>query len=142
MSSFWKIWIQLWCLGTLALGLALAAGAFPATDLPARLYYDLITWPMDGSPVFESSLMRFTCGVLGAVLVGWAVTILYALAAAQGPAPQLWMGMTVAMGVWFVIDSAISVLTGFPGNAVANTVFLVLWLIPMFATGSLGRREG
>jgi hypothetical protein len=139
MTGFWKVWIQVWCWGTLVFGVVLLGAAHPTTEAPARMFYDLIYWPIDGGSRFDGEAFRLTVAVLGAVMIGWAVTIFGAIKAAHSGSPELWRAITTAMAVWYIVDSAASVMNGSPMNAVSNTVFLVAWLIPMLATGVLRR---
>lgn len=136
MTPFWKLWLRLWCFGVGVFGVVLAAAAFPALDGPTRLFYDLVHWPLDGASSFGESV-RFTCGILGAVTIGWAITIFALIDAADTIGARAWRGLTSAVVVWYVIDSFISVAAGVPGNAVSNTVFLVTYLIPILASGVL-----
>ncbi|MBI1186681.1 MAG: hypothetical protein GC206_05015 [Alphaproteobacteria bacterium] len=136
MTGFWKTWMFAWCAATLALGAIFAAAAFPATDAVARLYYDAVYWPLDGRSAFAEDL-RFTVAVLGAVLIGWAITIYGMIAAAERVGAPVWRTLTFAMLAWFGIDSALSVAAGVPVNAIANTGFLVTYLLPVLASGVL-----
>jgi hypothetical protein len=138
MNGFWKNWMAAWCWATAGFGVILAAAASPATEMPARLFYDLIEWPLDGNVAFEART-RFTAAVLGAVMIGWAITIFGMIKAAETLGAPVWRALTTAMVVWYVIDSALSVLSGVPVNAVSNTVFLVTYLAPVLATGVLSK---
>jgi hypothetical protein len=137
MSGLWKNWMRVWCWATLAFGGVLAAAAVPALEGPTLGFYDLVTWPIDGAPATFDPIARFTCGVLGAVMIGWALTIFALLPVADARA---WRSFTGAMMIWYVIDSTVSVTAGAPGNAVSNTVFLALFLIPVLASGVLSDR--
>ena len=44
---------------------------------------------------------------------------------------------TIGMVVWFVVDSALSVATGFWMNAVSNTGLAVGYLVPVLASGAM-----
>jgi hypothetical protein len=138
MNGFWKNWMIVWCWATLGFGVVLAAAVAPGPDLPARLFYDLIEWPLDGNVAFESRT-RFTAGVRGAVRSGWAITIFGMIKAAETSGAPVWRALTTAMVVWYVIDSALSIFSGFPLNAVSNTVFLVTFLVPVLATNVLSK---
>jgi hypothetical protein len=48
--------------------------------------------------------------------------------------------MTGAILVWWGVDSSISVALNTPGNAISNTGFLLLYLIPVFASGVLRKQ--
>jgi hypothetical protein len=135
MSGFWKTWMHVWCWATLAFGAVLAAVAAPALQGPALAFYDLVLWPFDGAPAAFDPIARFTCAVLGAVMIGWALTIFALLPVADARA---WRGFTGAMLAWYLIDSAASIGTGAPGNAVSNTLFLATFLIPVLGSGVLG----
>jgi len=139
MTGLWRQWIWVWCAVTIALGLALAGAAVPATDTGARFYYGLISGLDFGHSYFEAPGMRFTCSVLGAVLVGWGVTIIGYIRASDTVGSQAWRMISLAMAIWFLVDSALSIATGFPLNAAANTVFLVTYLVPVLASGVLHR---
>jgi hypothetical protein len=141
MSSFWKSWMRLWSIGVLLFGAVLALGAFPATDGPTRFVFDLIYWPLDGQSPFTEEL-RFTTGLMGAVTIGWALTIMVVLQAAESAgsaAAPLWRGLTLAVLIWYGVDCVISVATGAAMNAASNTVLLALYLIPVLASGVLGK---
>jgi hypothetical protein len=139
MQGFWTTWMMVWCGATLVLGLVMAGGAFPATDMPARLYYSLVSGFSLEPGFLDAAGLRFTVGVLGAVLIGWAIAIYALIAAADSAGAPAWRGLTASMASWFVIDCTISVLSGFPLNAAANTVFLVTYLVPVIVSGVLGQ---
>lgn len=136
MTGLWKNLMLAWCAAAFGLGAALAAAAFPATDAVARFYYDLIYWPLDGASAFGEQL-RFTVAVLGAVMMGWAITMFGMVSAAARLGAPVWRSLTIAVVVWFVIDSALSIATGVPMNAVANTGFLLTFLVPIVGAGVL-----
>lgn len=72
---------------------------------------------------------------MGAVTLGWGATVL-AVVRGTGdmPAAQalaLWRGITAALLLWYVVDSALSVATGFWRNALSNTVLIGWYLLLM-----------
>jgi hypothetical protein len=81
--------------------------------------------------------MRFSVALMGAVTLGWGFTILFLLPAIHAAGAPAWKGLTAALFIWFVIDSAFSVATGFALNAVSNTGLLIAYLIPVLASGAL-----
>lgn len=136
MSGFWKGWIQVWCWATLLFGVGCLSAAHPSVDFGIRTYYDALAWPIDGVNELTPGV-RFATSVLGAVLIGWSILMFGAVRVAHRGARELWGWMTLCVVVWYVTDTAASVITGFPLNATGNTVFLITWLIPMLATGVL-----
>lgn len=74
-------------------------------------------------------------GVLGSVMLGWGVAMLLAL---RGPYRRReregWLLLAVSLAAWYVPDTLFSLYTGFWQNAILNTVFAVLFAIPLAAT--------
>lgn len=136
MSGFWRSWLDVWCWLVVGFGAILALGAFPATDWPTRAFYDLVYWPLDGRSGFAEDT-RFTCGLLGAVTMGWGLTLKPLVGLGHELGARVWRPLTTAIIVWYVIDSAISVALGVPGNAVSNTVLTAGFLTPLLASGAL-----
>ncbi len=142
MSDFYRKWLNLWAWGVIAFGAILALFAFPATELPSRLFYDLIQGSIGADP---DRHFRFAMGLMGCISMGWGLTMLTCFKAAamlEGEqARQIWSGFTFAALFWFVTDSIASIYTGFPLNAVSNAVLVGLYLIPVVRSGVL-RRDG
>lgn len=136
MTGFWKTWITLWCWAVILFGALLATAGLPATEGIAGLAFSLI----GGAPVdagyFDPPGMRFSVALMGAVTLGWGFTILFLLPAIHAAGAPAWRGLTAAMLIWFVIDSAFSVSTGFVLNALSNTLLMAGLLIPLLASGA------
>jgi len=144
MKGLWKIWMAAWW--TLMLGAAFIflLAAFPGFDGPVLLFYDAVTWPLDGQTGFTETT-RPTAAVLGAVFLGFVLAIgllmRQALAATGEAASKLWRSLTAILVVWYGADSVASVVTGIPGNAVSNTAVLAAYLVPLLASGALGAKR-
>ncbi|MBD2499015.1 hypothetical protein [Anabaena azotica] len=83
----------------------------------------------------EYSYIKFLYGLLGAIMVGWTVALLYILLKPfRRGEIEGWFAMTASILVWFTIDSSFSVSSGFWQNAVFNVAFLVFYAIPLAAT--------
>lgn len=139
MSAFWRSWLVVWCGGVLIFGLVLAGGAFEATSGPVSMIYAGLQGP---SPLVLDPAMRFTLAVMGCVSIGWAVTmLLVVLAAAKlgSNARPIWAGLTAGVATWYVIDSALSVATGFGLNVIPNSLLMATYLIAIVASGALRR---
>lgn len=92
----------------------------------------------DAITAFEApavSYITLVHGVLGAVLFGWGVALLFVL---LGPfrrgAREGWLTFAVSIVAWFVPDTAFSLWTGFWQNAVLNGVLALAFAIPLAAT--------
>lgn len=82
-----------------------------------------------------SAYINFVYGVLGAVLAGWCVLLLFVLI---GPFRRreraAWWAVAASLAIWFVLDCVFSFVSGFWQNAVFDIVFMVLAAIPLAAT--------
>ena len=141
MSAFWRVWFFAWCLSVGLFGVVLAGGALEATSGPVRFVLSNLHGPTPAS--FDATL-RFSLAVMGAVLIGWAVT-LFVLVRAALDQPQnarpLWNAMSAGMATWFVIDSTLSVATGFGLNVAPNIVLAGMYVVGLLGSGVL-RRNG
>ncbi len=140
MDGVWKACLTIACWVTILFGAMLAAAAFPGTDALTRFWYQLVS-NFEFEPGFiEAPGMRFTLAVLGGVMVGWGITLMALIQVAGVVGRPAWRGLTAALLAWYVIDSSLSVVTGYPLNALANTGFLLLFLVPVLASGALKAR--
>ena len=137
MTRFWTNWLRVWCFCVLAFGLVLAAVAVPALDGPARWIYSLVQIGHAQPLSFEAPGMRFSIALVGAVTFGWGLTIAGMIKAARLGGAPVWRDLTAAFGLWYLVDSGISILTGFGLNAVSNTGILIAYLIPVLRSGVL-----
>lgn len=70
-----KRWLQVLAILIGFFGPAVTLGTIPATNELARLGLDILTWPIDGFPSYQSEEIRFLSAQTGGFLVGWGVTI-------------------------------------------------------------------
>lgn len=137
MSRFWRTWMAGWCWAVGFFGLVLAASAFDATSGPTRMLFRLL----DDRVAFDPGPhLRFSLAVLGAVTVGWSLTLLAAVHAANqlgDQARSVWVLVTCSLVVWYVIDTALSLATGFGLNVIPNTIFLAVFMLPIIRSGVL-----
>ena len=136
MTAFWRNWLKVWCAAVLLFGVLLAGAAFEPTSGPTRFVLRLLGGPPDLA--FDQT-HRFGMALLGAVTIGWAITLFATIDAALrlGPAGRpVWRTLTIAVVAWYVIDSGLSIATGYGLNALSNTLFLVAFLIPVRASGA------
>lgn len=133
-DRFWRYWLIVAALGVAAFGAVLVV----APALGRRIFGLLLFSSPSGIEALGASATPYITlvhGVLGAVMVGWAVTLLFI---AIGPfgrgAWDGWLAIAVSLSTWFVADTAFSLWTGFWPNAVLNRVFATLFAIPLAAT--------
>ncbi len=137
MSGFWKNWMTVWCWGVLAFGVVLALSAVPAASGPPRFVIGLLSGDPANAALLDQPALQFAFGLQGALTIGWAMTTFGMIRAADMVGAPVWQSLTASFAAWYVIDSAISVATGFPLNAVSNTLLMATFLAPVLATGVL-----
>ena len=115
-------------------GLATALGAHPATSAFTTYFIDLVFWPIDGGEPTTAPAARLAVGILGGVLVGWAV-MLWWIAARWLPQDPVAARQAIMTGfmAWFIIDGCASAAAGAPLNILMNVPFLALFLWPLRA---------
>jgi len=137
MSSFWRNWLTVWCWAVGVFGVVLVGGVFDATSLPTRLFFGILNGP---ALLDLDAQARFSLGVLGAVTLGWSLTLAAAIGAAIALGEQgrpTWVLTTASVFAWFLIDTPLSIATGYGLNAIPNLIFLVAFLTPVLASGVL-----
>jgi hypothetical protein len=142
MSGIWRTWLNLWAGAVVVFGIVLAGGGLDATDQPVGLLLTLLGGG-GGAPEWTAHL-RFGVALMGAVTIGWGITFSAAFMAAHrlgDAAAPIWRMITVAVAMWFLIDGALSIATGFALNVVPNTALLIAYLVPVLATGALSSRS-
>jgi len=137
MSGFWRNWLTVWCWGVGVFGAVLVGGGLEATSGPTRLIFGILNGP---EPLNLNAQMHFSLAVMGAVTIGWAVTMAVTIQAAillGERATPVWRGLVAGVLVWFVIDTPMSIATGYGMNAVPNLALLVTFLLPVIRSGVL-----
>lgn len=134
VSSFWWRWLLVVNLGVMLFGLCFVLIPDIMQDLFDILFFSVSR----ANESFSAEAVRyisFIYGVLGAVMIGWAVALLFIII---GPfrrgEREGWNAVTSSIVIWFVIDTSFSLYSGFVANAVLNSVFFVLFAIPLAAT--------
>ncbi len=129
--NFWILWLQV-VLGVLFVySLVLVFAGRIAGDLFTLLGFG----PPQTIAVLEvQDYLRLPFMVLGAVLAGWSVLMLLIV---RGPLKE---GVSWATGVlfwpisvWFLLDTGMSVVLGYPSHALFNFPFFAALGIPLFA---------
>ena len=136
VSPFWCNWL---------IAVAASIGLFSAVLLLApplgqRIFDVIYFFTLEPQPLpaeRETDYLRFTNGVLGAVMIGWMVLI---AVVANGPFRRrerwAWTAIAASMGTWYVVDTTFSLAHGIIGNALFNTAIIAAFVIPLAATRS------
>ncbi len=130
---FHKFWLKVSAIVVGSFGPVFFFGTMVATQEPARLTLDLLSWPVDGATTYASADVRFLSGLAGGFLVGWGVTIWCLSAWVYDLAPEA-VRRSVLVGIlaWFVVDSSGSIASGNASNVVFNVAVLLLAVGPLW----------
>ncbi|MCJ8499855.1 hypothetical protein [Desulfatitalea alkaliphila] len=140
MKDIWRTWMMLWALAVGGFGIVLTLGALDATSWPVRT---LFTFLRPDIPADFTPHLRFSLAVLGPVTLGWCFTLIGVIKASDhlpdATHKYIWTWVTLGVLTWFIIDSILSVATGFWRNTIPNITYLVAYLIPLFQSGVMKR---
>jgi hypothetical protein len=131
--KLWLNWLTAVSTGVIAFGLLLVL----AQDL-ARQGFSLLVYAeptlIDSFGDEQVRYVSLAHAVIGGVMVGWGVAMLYVvrslLLKGRG---EGWYVIALSIAAWYIPDTAYSILSGFWQNAVLNSVFLFLFLVPLWA---------
>lgn len=126
-------WLGVASLGLVLFGLTMALlNRTPVFDVFNRSI-DPRFWPA-GAPPGVSGFQAWVYGAWGATVAGWGITaafvVRYALPRRE---PWAWWALVAGIGVWYVIDTAISALSGVWINVALNSVLLIVFGVPLAA---------
>lgn len=140
MNGIWKKLMLLWALSVGGFGLVLTLGAVDATSWPVKMLFAFLYPSMEAE--FTPHL-RFSLAVMGPVTLGWCFTLIGAVQVSNYVRPEgqkvLWFWVTLGALTWFVIDSLLSVTTGFWRNVIPNTLYITTYLIILLKSGVMKR---
>jgi len=137
MSSrrVWLAWLQVVLAAVLAYAIVLVVAGSVAGSLFSVFGFG--PPPSIDTPEVRAYLALPTM-VLGAVLAGWAALM---LAIVRGPlrdgAPWARPAVTRAVALWFVLDTGMSLVLGFPAHALFNVPFAIALGIPLWRLRAL-----
>ena len=142
MRGFWRVWMTLWCGAVLVLGLVFVLAVAPGLDVAAKFYFEIQGHFDRDRTAFESPVMKESLGVLGAVLIGWALTALGMVRVAATGDARVWRWLTAAVATWYLVDTSLSIGNGYVVNAGLNSLILGAFLVPVLLAGVLADNSG
>lgn len=132
-KAFHKFWLKISALVIAGFGPFLFLATMPALNEPARWGLDLLTWPLDGFPSYESEEIWFLSALTGGFLLGWGVMVWCLSVWVYDHAPEgVRKSLLVGTLSWFVLDSVGSITSGNWPNALWNILVLLLVVGPMW----------
>jgi hypothetical protein len=129
-SSFWWRWLIVAAVFIIVTGLSMVMVPEPVS----RMFGTILSVPQSEDMAARAYLLLFQ-GVLGGTMAGWGMAFLLTLLGSfRRGAKEGWTTIAASLATWFILDSSFSLWTGFWMNAVLNTAFLVLFVIPLAGT--------
>jgi uncharacterized membrane protein YhaH (DUF805 family) len=137
MKSMFQFWW--WCLvASCGIMITFGLGMVFAPALMHQFFDQVLFASSSAQTNFDpaaNAYIFFSYGILGALLIAWMVPLLSILVGPfQHKQGWAWLAIASSVGIWFAIDSSISIGSGFWQNAVSNVGFLILFAIPLAAT--------
>ena len=131
--EFHKNWLKVSAITIGFFGPVLFFGTMQGTNELARLGLDVLTWPVDGFPSYESREIGFLSALTGGFLVGWAVTVWCLSLWVYDQAPEgVRKSLVTGACSWFVLDSLGSITSGHSINAAFNVLVLIIVVGPLW----------
>lgn len=76
--------------------------------------------------------LRLPYMVLGAVMAGWSLLMIQIVRGPlKGESPWAWTFLVRSLSLWFVLDTGMSLVLGYPAHAVFNIPFAVALGVPL-----------
>ncbi len=127
------LWLKIGSGLTVFFGLLIAAAATPAAAAPVEFLADLIFYPIDSAQSVAAPETRLIGAIGGGVMTGWGL-MLWMLSTRLYPRePALARQLIItSIVVWFIVDSAGSIMSGAPLNALFNVSFLLIFCVPLW----------
>jgi hypothetical protein len=131
--GFYKFWLKITAIVIGSFGPVFFLGTMSATKEPARLTLDILSWPVDGATSWVSPDTQFLSALTGGFLLGWGVTIWCLSVWVYDAAPEgVRRSVLAGLLVWFILDSAGSIASGNPSNALFNVAVLLIAVGPLW----------
>jgi len=131
MSTFWTRYFTVAIAGFFAMGLGFTF--LPMIPAFAGLIKFLDVFLM-GEVITDPEFARFrnfALGVIGGLTAGWAVTIYFVAKFALFKGERWgWIVVTEGLIFWYVLDTVASLAAGMATNALMNTVYAAVFLVP------------
>jgi hypothetical protein len=133
--TFWQRWLLAASLSLILFGLALAC--FPSSPIFGVLQHAVNEsfWGTVESPTNVRRFQSWVLGAWGATIAGWGVfSFFLGRYAFPERRPWAWRGFAAGICLWYLLDTAISLLHGVVVNAIFNTLILLVFAMPLAGT--------
>jgi hypothetical protein len=128
-----KVWLRVTATIVGSFGPVFFLGTMTNTSEPARWTLHFLSWSFDGGQIYASPDIRFLSALTGGFLLGWGVMIGCLSIWTYDLAPEA-VRKSVLSGLlaWFFLDSAGSIASGTPSNAIIDVFVLLMAVGPLW----------
>ena len=131
--EFHKIWLKVAAIVVMSFAPVFFLGTMASTSGPAQLALDVLSWPVNGDPVYNHSSTHFISALTAGFLLGWGIMIWCLSLWVYDFAPEgVRKTLLLSAISWFLLDSTGSVLSGYGINVIPNILVLFLVVGPMW----------
>lgn len=132
--SLYKRWLKIAAVIIGSFGPVFFLATMAATDEPARLTLDILSWPIDGAQSYTEPTTRFLTALTGGFLLGWGVLVWRLSGEIYDAAPEaVRKAVLTSFLAWFLLDSAGSIVSGNASNVFFNLIILFAIVGPMWS---------
>lgn len=132
--QFWRRWLIVVTGGVIVYGFSLIVLPHTMHTFFNALFFsssDAIHAIAEETPEF----IALVYGVLGAVIIGWMTALMSLLMGAfQQGQRSAWNTLTLSVALWYALDTGFSLYLGSVAHALFNTIFFVMFALPLGAT--------
>ncbi len=130
MFNFWRRWLQAMIILIILFSLYLTYSAFDGgLSQFNTLFFE------NSIPEGVITYQRWVSGLLGSVWMAYGIALLFITDNSFDNRERwAWNCITVSLLVWFLVDSFISFFLGVGINAIGNSIYFVLIILPLLFT--------
>jgi hypothetical protein len=135
---FWHKWLLSVSALITVFGAALALfNQTPVFDFLFNRQVDLVFWATGEMTPAAAAFQQWAYAVLGATVAGWGIFMIFIVYYPFRRRERwAWRCLTVGLGVWYVVDTSLSLAAQVTFNAAFNTLLLASIVPPLIATRS------
>ena len=135
---FWQRWLFVFSLVVVVFGMGMALFNRTLFFALFNSWINPIFWDANPLPIGVDPFQGWIYGVLGATMAGWGVILAFiAYFPFRNRDRWAWSAIALGLSLWYVTDTTLSLYFGVTFNAVFNTAFFILAILPLLYT----RRE-
>ena len=132
---FWQRWLLVAANLLILFGIVMAFLNNTALFALFNTQINPIFWGAGDMPAAAVQFQGWIYGVAGAIVIGWGIFLAFI---AYYPFKQrekwAWNCILIGMLAWYLVDTFISLQFNVVFNAISNTVFLIIFLLPLIFT--------